>query len=91
MTETKNGTWFVLEEPKGFGLLAKEELLTKVRQEGASVSDEAAIAVFIVNDQSSISYAIDGDDGIIFWEDGCFTPENYDDTCEIVSKVIGNI
>ena len=87
MVETKDGAWFKLDEPVGFGLLSKEKIIEKVRREGASVEDDAPVAVFISN-ENEICYAVDSNDGLIFWEDVCFTPDNYDETCEAVLKAL---
>ena len=88
MFEMKEGAWFKLEETKGFPLRTREEIIKKVRQEGASVEDEAAVAVFISNDKNEISYAVDGNDGLVFWDCGCYTPADYDETCEAVLKAL---
>ncbi len=88
MFEMKEGAWFKLEETKGFPLRTREEIIKKVRQEGASVEEDAAIAVFISNDDSEIAYAVDGNDGLVFWDCGCYTPADYDETCEAVLKAL---
>ena len=88
MVETKDGFWCKLDEAVGFGLLSREEIIERCRREGASVESDAAVAVFISNDKNEICYAVDGNDGLIFWEDVCFTPSDYDETCEAVLKAL---
>lgn len=88
MFEIKEGAWFKLEETKGFPLRTREEIIKKVRQEGASVEDGAAVAVYLSNDGSEIAYAVDGNDGLVFWDYGCSTPDNYDETCEAVARAL---
>lgn len=88
MVEVEGGAWFKFDEVKGFTLRPREEIIDKVRQEGASVNDDAPIAVFISNDNNEICYAVDGNDGIVFLEDVCFTPDNYDETCEAVARAL---
>lgn len=88
MIETKDGAWFKLDEAVGFGLLSREEIIERCRREGASVESDAAVAVFISNDKNEICYAVDGNDGLVFWDCGCFTPADYDETCEAVAKAL---
>ena len=88
MVETKDGAWFKFDEVKNPFVRTREEIIDKVRREGASVESDAAVAVFISNDKNEICYAVDGNDGLIFWEDVCFTPSDYDETCEAVLKAL---
>ena len=88
MVEVEGGGWFKFDEVKGFTLRTREEIIDKVRQEGASVEDGAAVAVYISNDENEIAYAVDGNDGLVFWDCGCYTPADYDETCEAVLKAL---
>lgn len=83
----KDGAWFKFDEVKNPFVRSREEIIKKVRREGASVEDNAAVAVFISN-ENEICYAVDGNDGLVFWEDVCFTPDNYDETCEAVARAL---
>lgn len=84
----KEGAWFKFDEVKNPFVRTREEIIEKVRQEGASVEADAAIAVFISNDDSEIAYAVDGNDGLVFWDCGCYTPADYDETCEAVARAL---
>lgn len=88
MVEVEGGAWFKFDEVKNPFVRTREEIIEKVRWEGASVNDDSPIAVFISNDNNEICYAVDGNDGIVFLEDVCFTPDNYDETCEAVARAL---
>ena len=88
MVETKDGAWFKFDEVKNPFVRTREEIIDKVRREGASVEDGAAVAVYLSNDESEIAYAVDGNDGLVFWDCGCYTPADYDETCEAVLKAL---
>lgn len=88
MVKTKDGVWFKFDEVKGFSLRSRDEIIYKVRREGASVNDDSQIAVYISYDGNEITYAIDGNDGMVFWDCECFTPADYDETCEAVAKAL---
>ena len=88
MVEVEGGAWFKFDEVKGFTLRTREEIIDKVRQEGASVNDDAPIAVFISDDKNEISYVVDGNDGLVFLNCGCYTPADYDETCEAVARAL---
>ena len=87
MVETKDGAWFRIEEVQNPFVRSREEIIDKVRREGASVEDGAAVAVYLSND-GEISYAVDGNDGLVFWDCGCYTPADYDETYEAVAKAL---
>lgn len=59
MIKTEKGTWFRLEEPKGFPLRPRSEIISRIRLEGGTVEDSAPIAVYISNDKNEIFYAVD--------------------------------
>lgn len=84
----KEGAWFKFDEVKNPFVRKREEIIEKVRREGASVEDDAQIAVYLSNDGSEIAYAVDGNDGLVFWDCGCYTPADYDETCEAVAKAL---
>lgn len=88
MVETKDGVWFKFDEVKNPFVRTREEIIEKVRWEGASVEDGAAVAVYISNDENEIAYAVDGNDGLVFWDCGCYTPADYDETCEAVARAL---
>lgn len=88
MVETKDGAWFKFDEVKNPFVRTREEIIEKVRWEGASVEDGAAVAVYISNDENEIAYAVNGNDGLVFWDCGCYTPADYDETCEAVLKAL---
>lgn len=88
MVNTEKGTWFRLDEPKGFPLRSRSEIISRIRWEGGTVEDSAPIAVYISNDKNEIFYAVEGMDGPIFWDCHCFTPANYEEACAAVEKVL---
>lgn len=68
------GDWIKIENLKGFEV-NKTEILNSVREAGASVPDEATVLAF-VDDNSIESFAINGDDGVVFFDGGhCFCPD----------------
>lgn len=88
MIKTEKGTWFRLDEPKGFPLRSRNEIISRIRWEGGTVEDSAPIAVYISNDKNEIFYAVEGMDAPIFWDCHCFTPTNYEEACAAVEKVL---
>lgn len=88
MVNTKKGTWFRLDEPKGFPLRSRNEIISRIRWEGGTVEDSAPIAVYISKDKNEKFYAVEGMDGPIFWDCHCFTPANYEEACAAVEKVL---
>lgn len=81
------GTWMSSNEVKGFNINLND-VINKVREEGAEVEDNAKVAVFISNDKNEICFAVEGVNDFIFFEDGCFTPDNYDETCVAVAQAL---
>lgn len=81
------GTWMSSDEVKGFNINVND-VIRKVRAEGAAVEDNAKVAVFISDDKNEICFAVEGVNDFIFFEDVCFTPDNYEETCVAVAQAL---
>lgn len=80
--EWKDGVWLPYETVSPGLVPTRQELLDKVRSEGATVADDAQIAVFL--GEYAAAYAIKANDGWMF--DG-ITDEDRDALVETVNRV----
>lgn len=80
--EWKDGVWLPYETVSPGLVPTRRELLDKVRSEGATIADDAQIAVFLGEDAAA--YAIKTSDG---WMFNGITDEDHDVLVEAVNRV----
>ena len=85
----ENGSWIKFEDcksVKGQSIKTRAELIGLVRDGGAEVADDAAIAVFIGDNE--LCYAVEDYSDFVFWSDGLFTPADRDSVVMEVAETL---
>lgn len=85
----ENGSWIKFEDcksVKGQTIKTREELIGLVRDGGAEVADDAAIAVFIGDNE--LCYAVEDCNDFVFWSDGIFTPADRESVVMEVAETL---
>lgn len=88
-----DGVWRPLEDATiahfgGQAIMSREELIQRIKDDGYEINDSGRVAVFLGNDGSKVCYAIENDGSNVYWNGRCFTPENEDETNDIVADCL---